>query len=239
MEQTQIELASRLAKEWMITERHGSTKRAGWEHPQDLVIALRNLHEQVVSNCPECGGGREVDVSLGACFHPSCIQACGSCESRDKLYAHAEAVAWLHDVIEDGRFLVNKVSSVCWEYRDVKVDDLLQSGVEEAIVTDVVHLTNARRESKVEYLGRVRDGVLARVIPESVALVKIVDRICNLREGASVYSSTRWARVVSETREFIVPLLERVGRGESRILGLYLESAIAKGEAIQASRIAS
>lgn len=216
MENSQlVEHASELAKRWMHGARQGSG-RAAWEHPQDLVRTLRNLHEQV-SRAIHCE----------SCLSEGHFSPCDECLAEQKLldrdYDHAQAVAWLHDVIEDGR-----TSS---EGKRVTREDLSDNKMSDRVVAEIVHLSQRPDESKIEYLTRFLKGVRTHAIPPSAALVKIVDRVCNLREGAGVFKYERWTRVVGETREFIYPLLEFVSRHEKEILEKYLDSAIEKGNA--------
>jgi (p)ppGpp synthase/HD superfamily hydrolase len=107
------------------------------------------------------------------------------------LKPYLKAVAWLHDLIEDGR----KEDGT-----QVTEQDLLDAGVDWSIVRDVVSLSQMPGEDKSVYLARlVKASWAARV-------VKCVDRICNLREGKDCFKEPRWARYVDETQRYILPL---------------------------------
>ena len=105
------------------------------------------------------------------------------------------AVAWLHDVLEDGK----KEDGTA-----VFVEDLRDEGIEAVVIADVLALTHDGRESKEAYLSRLKEkSARAKV-------VKCVDRICNLREGRESFKVKRWIRYVGETYYFIFPLAEEM-----------------------------
>lgn len=110
-------------------------------------------------------------------------------------------IAWMHDLIEDGM------------RRDgvrVTAEDLRREGFDEIVVAGVILLTHREGvESKIAYLER-----LATTLGEGTAVVKLADRICNLREGKICFKDKRWARVVRETDQYIVPLLNKVQEPE-------------------------
>jgi (p)ppGpp synthase/HD superfamily hydrolase len=106
---------------------------------------------------------------------------------------HLVRVAWLHDIIEDGDTGTGE---------PVTPDDLRKEGVAEAVIDDVVALTQDPKEDKPTYLARLHKA------SEKAKLVKCVDRICNLREGSRCFKDKRWARYIRETREYIIPLTQ-------------------------------
>ena len=114
----------------------------------------------------------------------------------------AMAMAWLHDVIEDGRkedgrrFTANDLRSLVVGHDVPGREPYLDNSV----VDGVVQLTHAEGTSKVSYYETLKD---IDYIPK---LVKCVDRICNLREGVNVFSPLRWDRYVLETRKYVLPL---------------------------------
>lgn len=123
-----------------------------------------------------------------------------------------EDVAWLHDIIEDGR----KQDGSC-----VTSQDLIEQGIVPKVVEAVIALSQREGEDKVSYLVRLR-GASSRV-----KVVKAADRVCNLREGKSTFKDARWGRYVRETRQFILPLLEDIPSLESAWFGALLAEAMA------------
>lgn len=111
------------------------------------------------------------------------------------LKPYLKAVAWLHDLIEDGR----KEDGT-----QVTEQDLLDAGVEWSIVRDVVSLSQVPGEDKPVYLARLDK------VSWAAKFVKCVDRICNLREGKDCFKDPRWARYVDETKRYIVPLTTNI-----------------------------
>jgi len=102
-------------------------------------------------------------------------------------------VAWLHDVLEDSDF--PDTESMFRREFPVEVCN------------------------KVDLLSRYK-GTSARVYFDTlynwgdatVLLVKLADRLCNLREGASVFDDARWERYVTETHFRVLPLASRLHR---------------------------
>jgi (p)ppGpp synthase/HD superfamily hydrolase len=82
----------------------------------------------------------------------------------------AEAVAWLHDVLED---------------TDITAEDLLQEDIPKEVVTAVELLTK-RGESYEDYLYQLRKNTLARI-------VKIQDMIDNLSDGPTPRQLRKYA----------------------------------------------
>jgi len=121
----------------------------------------------------------------------------------------------MHDLIEDGR---KEDGSRVIEA------DLTAEGIDYNIVFGVVSLTHDEAaDSKIAYLARLR-----QTLRFAEAKVKLADRICNLREGRTVFKDKRWARVINETNQYIVPLLELIEiRDEQEQLRKWLSEAIA------------
>jgi hypothetical protein len=106
-------------------------------------------------------------------------------------------IAWGHDLIEDGRKD---------DGSPVTADDLRKEGLGEDVVQGIVLLThNEVLEEKIAHLAQLKDS-----LGEREAMVKVVDRTCNLREGRTVYKDKRWARVIQQTNDFIVPLFDKI-----------------------------
>jgi len=173
----------------MSGTRQGPGNRLAWEHPQDLVNLL---------------------VELCDLTHPSPLS-----EREKATYEHCIDVAWMHDLIEDGRKE---------DGSRVTEADLMAEGVHYNIVFGVVSLTHDEAaDSKIAYLARLR-----QTLRFAEAKVKLADRICNLREGRTVFKDKRWARVIDETHRYIVPLLELVeNQDEREQLRKWLNEAIA------------
>jgi (p)ppGpp synthase/HD superfamily hydrolase len=116
-------------------------------------------------------------------------------ESSTPFVNHMKCVAWLHDIIEDGR---REDGSI------ISSTDLLVTGVHIDIISDVLHLTQGVDEDKALALERVSKA------PLSARIVKCFDRICNLKEGSKTFKTGRWNRYIVQTREYIIPLAESV-----------------------------
>lgn len=110
------------------------------------------------------------------------------------LLPHLKAVAWLHDVPEDGKHE---------DGRPVTDSDLLAEGIPHLIVTDVMHVTQRPGEDRVAFLQRVAAASF------SAKILKSADRTCNLREGRLTFKPPRWARYVKETELYILPFADR------------------------------
>lgn len=102
-------------------------------------------------------------------------------------------VAWLHDVVEDGK--KDDGSSPTSK-------DLYEAGIELSVIEDIDTLTHRAGESKPEYLKRVARG------SDRAKLVKVADRLCNLREAVSsgAFVPDRLARYIEESKEYVAPL---------------------------------
>lgn len=104
-------------------------------------------------------------------------------------------VAWTHDLYEDGK--KEDGSPVTWMDLSVALGALVADGVRD--------LSHKPDEEKIQYLTR-----LLEILGPTLAIIKCVDRICNLREGVSSFKDARWARYVAETNDYIIPLLDRI-----------------------------
>jgi (p)ppGpp synthase/HD superfamily hydrolase len=184
----------KLARRWMpgIRQRaKGDTSpaRPAWKHPEDLAKLLHDLIGPTPDPGPEGPGGLPVSEREQHEYT----------RYRDQLVA----TAWLHDIIEDGRKL---------DGTEVTEEDLRAEGVEEIVIEDVVALTQREGEDKPVYLARLEAA------SSRAKLVKIVDRICNLREGKTTFKDARWARYLDETQKYIVPLLGGVTHSYIRLV---------------------
>jgi (p)ppGpp synthase/HD superfamily hydrolase len=117
---------------------------------------------------------------------------------------HLVQVAWLHDIIEDGKKP---------DGSSVTTLDLLHEGISPLIAHEVSTLTRTKEESRQGYLA-----VLAS-ISELAKIVKCVDRLCNLREAAETFKDKRWIRYVGETCLFVYPLTEGLSQETRTWLG--------------------
>jgi (p)ppGpp synthase/HD superfamily hydrolase len=125
-------------------------------------------------------------------------------------------VAWMHDLLEDGRKEDgSRVTQL----------DLFQENFGYYVVTDVVALTAKDGEEKPTYLKRLAAA------SRFAKIVKCVDRICNLREGASVFKPARWERYVDETTSYLIPLAEGIGGEE----GPWLKEKLVESLALRAA----
>jgi (p)ppGpp synthase/HD superfamily hydrolase len=103
-------------------------------------------------------------------------------------------VAWLHDFVEDAF----KPQSLC----RYTAQDLLNFGFAMSVVEDVIALSKPAKASKSEYLTDLRKAsVRAR-------MVKVCDRICNLRDGVTSGFTTQWRlNYCEETRRHVMGLV--------------------------------
>lgn len=132
----------------------------------------------------------------------------------DADYKHMVTLAWLHDIIEDGRGE---------DGRAIRAEDLRAEGFSERVIADVVLLSHDPSEPKGDYFDRI-----AYKSNRSVKIVKTIDRICNLREGVGVFKDARWKRYVEESFRHVRFLtLEVEPLTLTRKLSDLLEAAIA------------
>lgn len=130
---------------------------------------------------------------------------------RDMNRDHLEQVAWMHDLLEDGKK---------GDGSRVTALDLLKEGFTRNVVEDVVTLSKDDTEEKAAYLERLYLGTT------NALLVKCVDRICNLREGAVSFKLPRWTRYVAESEKYILPLTKQVHPAQGEWLEAELLAAI-------------
>lgn len=191
-----MEKAQRIAREWMPGMRQGPDHRPAWKHPEDLTLLLVELlGGEPAPTAHDHGPPRYVNEGTDLRDLEHLQDASEFYLARDQ-WREVMAVAWLHDIIEDG---------VRENGKHVTADDLRAERIPEAVIEGVVWLSHQEGEPKHAYLTRVLDA------PPKIRLVKLVDRICNLREGKESFKDARWARYVQETAEFITPLLVNLG----------------------------
>lgn len=108
------------------------------------------------------------------------------------------AVAWLHDILEDGM-----LDGYSVDYSSI-LDELIRDYGEEDLPVQVMNivqsLSHQTNEPKSAYLASLAEA------SEEAKLVKCADRICNLREGVDTFKRDRWIRYIGETYYFIYPL---------------------------------
>ena len=123
-------------------------------------------------------------------------------------------VAWMHDLLED-----------CDGLTDEKlVQELVAGGVLPFRATELVRMVGILTKTKGEggeYFQRIRDCGQWQL-----SLIKILDRLANLREGRPVFSESRWAGYVEETRQHILPLVAIVDADLRERLLVELEAAM-------------
>lgn len=122
-------------------------------------------------------------------------------------------IAWLHDILEDGRKL---------DGSKITVADLEAEGVEPHVIKSVVALTHHEGEEKITYLARLENTLFV-----DECILKCLDRICNLREGKDTFKEKRWARYVDETQRYIMPLVEKIPSPERAWFKEKLDQALA------------
>ncbi len=130
------------------------------------------------------------------------------------------ALAWLHDLLEDGK----KEDGT-----SVSMYDLQDEEVDGDIVNDILALTQKTLRTKEgRFVPEEKSLYLARLKWKSprARLVKCVDRICNLREGKDCFKTKRWIRYVGETYYFIYPLAEDLPAVERNWLRIHLVEAV-------------
>lgn len=123
-----------------------------------------------------------------------------------------EAVAWTHDVLEDGTMPDGTPAGT-------KAFNRACLG---SVLVEVRALTMQVGDNKAEYLAKLCHGATALQ-----ATVKVADRICNLREGAATFGDRRWTRYVDQTLQYFPVLLRRVWPEFHRTLRANLLSALA------------
>lgn len=134
--------------------------------------------------------------------------------SSDADFQYMVTVAWLHDIIEDGRTEAGK---------PVTAEDLHNEGFAGSVIADVELLTHTPGTPKSDYFDRI-----AYQSNRRVQIVKVVDRICNLRDGRDVFKDARWKRYIEETFEHVRHLTLEVEPADlTRKLDDLLEEAIA------------
>lgn len=121
------------------------------------------------------------------------------------------AIAWLHDILEDGKKE---------DGSGVVVADLDAEGIPTEVIDDVLSLTAMGDEPKSEYLASLKHA------STRAKLVKCIDRVCNLREGKEAFKVRRWIRYVGETYYFIFPLAEDLPSLERNFLRIELIKAV-------------
>lgn len=171
----------------------------------DFVITARDLARKWT------GGFRDGPDQRPAWKHPEDVVALVRQVPGLEPLPEAEAMAWSHDLIEDGR----KPDGT-----PVTVGDLRAAGLPESVVLGVVVLTRVQGVSRDEYTRRVG------MAPEVVRVVKCCDRIANLLEGSVTFKSGRWSRYVTDTRQHVLPLLRGIRGPWSSWLKDHLDRAL-------------
>lgn len=129
-------------------------------------------------------------------------------------YEHLVDLCWGHDLIEDGK--KEDGSPVTWEDLESSLGHLVADGIE--------RLSHKPNEEKQVYLARLGTTLWA-----GEKIVKCIDRICNLVEGAKSFKPKRWARYIAETHDYIVPLAAET----KSPYGEWLEDRLSKAMALR------
>lgn len=124
---------------------------------------------------------------------------------------YMEAVAWGHDLIEDG---------VTETGERVSVTTLHEAGVPIKVIASIKLLSKEKGKYD-EYETALRNA------PTAVRIVKCLDRIANLTEARTTFPEERWTRYVRETKEFVLPLAESITSPSGAWLVKQLEALIA------------
>jgi hypothetical protein len=131
----------------------------------------------------------------------------------DAALAFMQAVAWGHDLIEDG---------VHDDGQQVSAEDLRRAGIPEPVVRGVVLLTKEPGITPDLYYGRLCGA------SERVRIVKCCDRIANLREAITVFTEPRWQKYVRETEGFTKALTTGMAAPHGPWLLARMDEAIAR-----------
>jgi (p)ppGpp synthase/HD superfamily hydrolase len=131
----------------------------------------------------------------------------------DEPFDRMRDIAWMHDLYEDGKKE---------DGSKVTAEDLRVEGFGVRVTNGVSMLSQSENEEKVQYLA----GLTSK-LDEETAIVKCVDRICNLREGKASFKDKRWARYINETQAYILPLLNLIRQPFKDWLKQHLLSAMA------------
>ncbi len=189
--------AEDLARRWMPGTRQGPMARPAWEHPHDIVKLLNEL----LGPEPEIEPyNAAVSLLDGPMVFEKELDTWGMM-IRSGARMQLIEIAWLHDILEDG--IKEDGHLVTWE-------TLCDEGISLRVIKAVASLSKRADEEKPIYLAR-----LSGALPEA-KLVKVVDRICNLREGKDSFKDKRWARYVDESQRYIMPLIEDIEQVELR-----------------------
>ena len=133
------------------------------------------------------------------------------------------AVAWMHDLLEDGRH------SDWPEDRTLTNAELLSllnaENVPQAraahLVEMVEFLTKRDDPPHKGYFNRMK-----RDAPWPVLLIKALDRLGNLTDGRDAFDADKWEEYTSEAATWVVPLLVRVPEPTQTEVGAALQRAM-------------
>jgi (p)ppGpp synthase/HD superfamily hydrolase len=126
-----------------------------------------------------------------------------------------EAVAWGHDLLEDG---------VTESGAKVTEDVLRAEGVPDEVVVCIKLLSKEPWMTTPWYARQVMGA------PDVVRIVKCADRIANLTEARGTFDDHRWAKYVAETREWILPMAHELGGLHGRWLATRLTELVDAGQ---------
>lgn len=130
-----------------------------------------------------------------------------------------EAVAWGHDLLEDG---------VTEDGSKVTEETLSKAGVPDEVIVCI------RLLSKEPWMEpwMIKPWYARQVMgaPDVVRIVKCVDRIANLTEARGTFKPQRWARYVAETNEWILPMAKELEGPHGAWLVSQLEVLVSGGQ---------
>lgn len=159
-------------------------------------------------------GFRNGDAQRPSWMHPQdlvhLLRECATVSYIAINLTHLCIVAWMHDLLEDG---------VKEDGSPVTVEDLEAAGFDPVVIEDVVSLTKDK-DNEGAYITQMENASW------EAQIVKCIDRVCNLREGASVFRKNRWARYHQETLIWILPMAQDIPGDAGELLTSLLTSAL-------------
>lgn len=143
------------------------------------------------------------------------VRAVPGLEATDATAPALEAVAWGHDLLEDG---------VTESGARVTGEVLRAEGVPEEVIGWIRLLSKDDATKGPAYVEQVRTG------PDVVRIVKCADRIANLTEARGTFEPARWAKYVAETEDWILPMGRELGGAHGAWLAGRLDQLVREGQ---------
>ena len=126
-----------------------------------------------------------------------------------------EAVAWGHDLLEDG---ITEAGAKVTE------DVLRAEGVPDEVIVCMKLLSKEPWMTTPWYARQVMGA------PDVVRIVKCADRIANLTEARTSFDPYRWTKYVAETLDWILPMAHDLGGVHGRWLAARLDELVDAGQ---------